>query len=130
MRKDSKLIKYPTFSALPQSEAANVPENITNWINRGKWNMISKFCRPSGMDDGYRFVTTDELCEIKIEHQTLLGKECTLIFSRFVERRDISFYPLWFSEWYVRVDVIYDNQKHTFKNDNQLKKFLRSVTLK
>lgn len=37
MRKESKLIKYPTFSALPQSQAANVPENITNWINRGKW---------------------------------------------------------------------------------------------
>lgn len=130
MRKESKLIKYPTFSALPQSQAANVPENITNWINIGKWDMISKFCRPSGLNDGYRFVTTDDLSEIKIERQTVLGKECTLIFSRFVERRDISFCPWWFSEWYVRVDIICDTQKHTFKNDNQLKKFLRAITLK
>ena len=128
MRPKSKLIKYPEFSELPQTDLANVPENITTWLNKGKLNLIKKFCRPSGLNEGYRFVNAEELSEIRTEHQTILGKECDLIFCRRVETRD-SFCPLYFTEWYVQVDILYKGHICRFKNDNQLRNFFKSISL-
>lgn len=123
----SKLIKRPAaFRSLPKTDAANVPENIENWISKGRWSMIEDFCRPTGLGKGYRFVTAEELSEIKCVQEKLLGKECTIIYSRRVHAKD-SFCPLYFTEWYLRIVVVCEGKKHEYVNDNRLRKFLHSI---
>lgn len=120
----SSLIKLPEFKELPKTQLANVPENIENWIAKEKWHMLEQFCRPSG--NGYRFVDTRDLGDVKVIAQKILGRYVTCIFRRIIWTTD-SFCPLYFTEKKVLVTIKYKGKLHEFVNDNQLRNFLKQT---
>jgi phage-related protein len=123
----SKLIKYPEFSLLPPfTDAANVIENIRNWINKGMVKSLEYYCRPDNSEIGYRFVTEEDLLETIVEEQTILRRQVKITFIRYAERKDISFCPLYFSTCKITVEIQYNGKIHHYKNDNQLKIFLKN----
>ncbi|MDR1504567.1 MAG: hypothetical protein LBT43_19135 [Prevotella sp.] len=122
----SKLIKFPEFSPLPRTDAANVIENIQNWINKGMEHKLRNYCRPDNSGIGYRFVNEGDFLETIEEEQIILRWKVKIIFTRYVERRDYSFCPLYFSTRKITVEIQYNGKVHHYKNDNQLKIFLKN----
>jgi hypothetical protein len=121
----SKLIKYPGFSPLPKTDAANVVENIHNWINRGMANKLETFCRPAQNETGYRFVNDEDFLETKEEEQTILRRKVRIIFTRYAETRD-HFCPLYFTTREITAEIHCNGKVHHYKNDNRLRLFLRN----
>lgn len=122
----SKLIKYPEFSPLPPStDAANVVENIQNWINRGKEDKLKLYCRPDNSDIGYRFVEEKDFLETKEEEQTILRRKVRIVFTRYAEVKSIAWYPLHFTTRMITTQVHYNGKVHNYKNDNQLRLFFK-----
>jgi len=123
----SKLIKYPEFSSLPPfTDAANVVENIQNWISRGMEHRLRNYCRPDKSEIGYRFVTEDDFIETIEEEQIILKRKVHIAFTHYAERRDLSFCPLHFSTDKITAEIHYNGKVHQYKNDNQLRIFLRN----
>ena len=123
----SKLINYPKFSPLPPfTDAANVPENIQNWINRSKDDKLKLYCRPTDSDLGYRFVCEEDFLETVEEEQVILRCKVKVIFTRYAEVRDRAWCPLHFTTRFIKVEVYYNERIHQYKNDNQLRLFLKN----
>jgi hypothetical protein len=122
----SKLIKYPEFSPLPPcTDAANVVENIQNWINRREEDKLKLYCRPDNSDIGYRFVEEEDFLETKEEEQTILQRKVRIVFTRYAEVKSIAWYPLHFTTRMITAQVYYNGKVHNYKNDNQLKLFFK-----
>lgn len=121
----AKLIKYPEFSLLPKTNAANVIENIQRWIEKGKEARLNTFCRPDNSQIGYRFVNDDDFLETIEEELTVLRRKVKIVFTRYADSRD-HLCPLWFSVRKITVEIHYKGKVHQYKNDNQLRLFLRN----
>jgi hypothetical protein len=109
----------------PFTDAANVIENIQNWISRGMEHKLRNYCRPDKSEIGYRFVREDDFLETIEEEQTILRRKVHIVFTRYAERSDLSFCPLYFSTRKITAEIHYNGKVHQYKNDNQLKNFLR-----
>lgn len=92
----NKLIKYPEFSILPKTDAANVVENIQHWIKNGRNDCLVNYCRPDNSEVGYRFVRDEDFLETKEEEQKILGRNVKIVFTRYAESRD-HFWPVYFT---------------------------------
>ncbi|MCS2956961.1 hypothetical protein NXX53_06675 [Bacteroides salyersiae] len=72
----SKLIIFPQFSPLPPcTDTANVVENIRNWIERGKEETLTLYCRPDNSEIGYRFARDEDFLETIEQEQTILRRK-------------------------------------------------------
>lgn len=122
----SKLIIYPEFSPLPKTDAANVIENIQHWIKNHKKDRLQDFCRPNDSEIGYRFVRDEDFLETKEVEQTILRRKVKIVFTRYAHTTD-HFCPLYFTTRKIIAEVHYKDKVHTYKNDNQLRLFLKSA---
>ena len=120
----SKLIKYPEFTPLPKTDAANVIENIQRWIEKGNESRLTTFCRLDNSELGYRFVNDNDFLEKIEEEHTLLRRKVKIVFTRYAESRD-HIWPLYFSVRKITAEIHYNGQVHQYKNDNQLRKFIK-----
>jgi|GEM_PF-4736230 hypothetical protein len=122
----SKLINYPEFSPLPKTDAANVIENIQYWIKNEKQDRLQNFCRPNDSEIGYRFVRDEDFLEtIEAEH-TILRRKVKIVFTRYAETKD-HFCPLYFTTRKITAVIHFKGKVHTYKNDNQLRLFLKAT---
>lgn len=123
----SKLITYPQFSPLPPcTDAANVTENIRNWIERGKDEQLKLYCRPNDSEMGYRFVRDEDFLETIEQEQTILRRKVKIKFTRYAHASSPSWYPLHFTTRNVTAEIYFNGAAHQYKNDNQLRLFLKS----
>ena len=124
------IIKYPEFKNPPQSNLADVEENIKNWIERNQVEKIKTFLRPYAKSKyGYRFVTSDELEETIETTQKILGVEVNLIFTRRYHASNRSFCPLYYTEWNTSIFYYIDGKRtegEEWVSDAQLKRFIKS----
>lgn len=124
--KSSKLLQVPEFSKLPQTNAADVEENIVNWIEKGNRHAIDTFLIPdTKRPNGYRFICDTDLTEIRTVDQTISKVPMSVKYTRKAHRTNVSFYPLWFSEWYVDAVVTIGNESFEFESDAQLKRKIK-----
>lgn len=127
----SRLIKYPEFSPLPPStDAADVIENIRNWIEQKREDKLKLYCRPDSSKTGYRFVQEEDFLETKEEIQTILRRKVRIVFTRYVEVKSRAWYPLHFTTRMITVQVHHGGRVHNYKNDNQLRLFLKEIRQK
>jgi hypothetical protein len=124
----SKLLRVPEFPKLPGTDAADVYENIDNWLAKGMQDKLSTFCRPDPKGHkGYRFVTDKDLESDITVDQLILGMKFRATFHRKVKRSDRSFCPLYFSVNHNRsyVTIHFPDRDFEFKSDNNLKIHIR-----
>ncbi|MDR1716474.1 MAG: hypothetical protein LBS20_11585 [Prevotella sp.] len=121
----SKPIRYPVFSPLPKTGAANVIENIRLWIKNENKDRLRNFCRPDDSETGYRFVRDEDFLETIEMEQTILRRKVRIVFTRYAETRD-HFCPLYFTTGKITVEIHYKDNVHTYKNDNRLRQFLKA----
>ena len=126
----SKLIIFPQFSPLPQcTDTANVVENIRNWIERGKEETLTLYCRPDNSEIGYRFARDEDFLETIEQEQTILRRKLKIIFTRHAHTTSPSWYPLHFTTRKITAEIHYNGAVHQYKNDNQLRLFLKANTI-
>jgi hypothetical protein len=127
---NSKLLILPPFTSLPKSDAADVKENIDLWLDLDRRDRINSFLRPWDKGyRGYRFVTSEDLKQVKYTNQVIIGVHISVEFTRIAHTPNYSFCPLWFNE--RRIDAMIsisdsDDMPFPFKSDNDLKNRLRS----
>lgn len=128
----SKLIEIPILKRLPSTDAADVKENIDNWLERKLDSKIATFLTKKpheykSFHRGYRFITDEDLEEnIKVV-QKIIGVKIEITFHRKVHSPD-HFCPLYFAEDHERsyVSIKLPNKEvFIFKSDNNLKIKLR-----
>jgi len=124
----SKLITIPKFKDLPPyTDAANVKENIDNWLSRNKTSSIEAYLRPEEKGHrGYRFVTCSDFEETITEFQTIQKVKFLVIFQNDVRTPD-HFCPLYFKQWGVNIILMYDNYLINFKSDAVLKRITKAI---
>ena len=123
--KTSKILKIPEFKPIPQTNAANVQENIYHWLKTNQHDKIEKFCIKDGnYESGYRFISTEDLDETVIIRQVIMGIECKISWFRRLNTSD-HFCPLYFTEWFTVITVKVGDCSFEFKSDNDLKKRIR-----
>ena len=128
----SKKLIQPNFPKPPQTDAANVKENIDRWIKQKGLMGNSKldiFCikDPSGYN-GYRFIRNSDLTIEKKIEQSLIGVAFRVHYIRMTETKD-HFCPLYFSEWYNRCTATIElpsGEMFAYTSDNDLIKRLRA----
>jgi hypothetical protein len=124
--KHSKLLQVPEFSKLPDTNAANVEENIVHWITKGDRFAIDTFLRPdSSRPNGFRFVSDADFTEIKTVNQVISKVPVSVKYTRKAHRANISFYPLGFSLWYIDAIVTIGNESFNFESDAHLKRKIK-----
>ena len=129
----SKIIKEPEFRQLPSTDAADVKENIDNWLDKNNQSRINTFLTKEpheyrSFHRGYRFITEKDLEEVKTTNQRVIGIDIEITFYRKVTRNNISFYPLSFSHDYrnsYAVIKLPNGEEFEFKSDNNLKVRIR-----
>lgn len=123
--KQSKLLQVPEFSKLPQTNAADVEENIVNWIERGNKHAIDTFLIPdTSRPNGYRFIHDTDLTEIKTVDQTISKVQLTVTYTRKAHTTD-HFCPLWYSQRSLDAVVHIGNESFDFESDAQLKRKIK-----
>ena len=124
----SRLLIHPDFKPIPHSTLADVEENIVNWISKGYTHHLNEFCRPCDKcPNGYRFIRSEDLDETIITHQTIKGVDFEIKWFRRLHAKNLSFYPLWFSEWYTECTLTHNDVSFEFKSDNDLKKRIKEM---
>lgn len=124
----SKIIQEPNFKSLPVTDAADIKENIDNWLERNNENKIKTFLTKNPHDyesfhKGYRFIKAADLEEDVETQQKVLGININITFHRKVCTPD-HFCPLYFREDYKRSYVtirLPNAEESEFKSDNNLK---------
>lgn len=119
--KSGKILLVPNFKEPPQSTAADVQENIERWLHKGMVEMILIFCRRDpAYKTGYRFIRTEDLDETIITQQKIKGIDFEIKWFRRLHASNLSFYPLYFSEWFTKITLNYKDISFVFKSDNDL----------
>lgn len=124
------ILQEPIFKNPPTTDAANVPENIDNWINKGKQSSLDNFTRPCSDKWAYkgrRFVTAEDHTQTVTTKGAFKGISFALHYTRSYHCPD-SFCPLYFAPRYPD-QVIYEVLGHTgeFTSKTQLMRIIREI---
>lgn len=119
----SKLFEYPEFPAIISSDLADVKENIDNFLetNSHLELLIPAPCRYRG----YRFITPADQEKVECRLITINKVELQFKFTRYVESSRDHFCPLRYRLSCIKVEIFYKKLYHEYKNDTQLKKFIK-----
>lgn len=119
----SKLFEYPEFPAIISSDLADVKENIDNILEKNSYPelLVPDACRYRG----YRFITPADQEKVECRLITISKLEFQFKFTRFVESCYDRLCPLRYRLAYVKVEIFYKKLHHEYKNDTQLKKFIK-----
>lgn len=125
------ILKEPKFRErkdFPTTDAADVNENIDNWLDnktiggRGKEQLASVCRRDPKGHRGYRFVTSVDFDEEHTVIQKVLGVELTIQWIRKYTRSD-SLNPFWYKIWYTSKHItLPDGEQFTWCSDADLKR--------
>jgi hypothetical protein len=129
------MIKQPEFKPVPKGSFANVDENIQLYrSNKTKHANIGEcLVKDSTKPLGYRWIDAEELTETIRTEQWFKRKDKNIciefIFIRRYHAKDISFTPLYFSEWYTTIICKYKfgNNVEVYTSDAALKRFIASI---
>jgi hypothetical protein len=123
----TKLLQVPEFSKLPGTDAADVEENIVNWLNKGMTSQIEKFLRPdTSRPNGYRFVRSEDFKEVKTVEQVISKVPVKITYIRRVHTTD-HLCPLYFRTRCIDIMVTIGNESFEFKSDNHLKLKIKAL---
>jgi len=124
--KQSKLLQVPEFSSLPSTDAADVEENIVNWIEKGNRFALDTYLRPdTSRPNGFRFVTDEDFTEIRTVDQTISKVPMTVTYTRKAFRTNRAYYPLSFNTRSIEAVVTIGNESFDFESDAQLKRKIK-----
>jgi hypothetical protein len=124
----SKILIYPKFSPIPQCNWANVQENVFLWLKKGNTEMIKKFCRKDdSRKSGYRFIRTEDLDETIIATQKIKGIDFEIVWFRRLHASNLSYYPLYFSEWFTTITLRHHDFIFEFKSDNDINNKIKAI---
>lgn len=95
----------PLFKPIPQSDAADVEENIEFWIKNKRQGMLDAFCVPNAKaKTGYSFISASDLDETVLVEITILKTPVKFWVTNFHMSKG-SLDPLWFKVY--RTSITY-----------------------
>ena len=110
----------------PCTDAANVEDNIVNWIKREDAKALKNFCRPDDTRiNKYRFVTADEHTEMQRREKVISGVKVDFKFTRRYHTPD-RLWPLWFSHRDTTIVYTIEGIVSEYTTDAQLKRDIQN----
>lgn len=133
----SKFFTYPEFSVLPCTDAADVPENIQNWVNRGKPDTTFSRCIKTSQEpyaiEGYYWKKDEDFTEVKelvfVFRYNRKGYPYKVKFTRKAYRpNNRGFLPLCWSARPIEVEFNFMDVTFKYHSDRATKlKFIQII---
>lgn len=119
-------LKEPIFKDVPKTDAANVNDNIDNWISRGMNQMIEKFLRPYEQGyKGYRFINSSDLTETVEVEEKYKGVCFFMVYERHYKPYG-SLDPLYFVHCHTRVKYKMNGKEYPFESKVEIERRIKT----